>query len=121
MSRVGLNPITIEEGVDVQIDNEKRVVTVSGDGKKIDIPIPSVLDVKIDGNQLFVTRKNDEKFSKSMHGTVRMLINNAIYGIKHGYEKKLELVGVGYRARMEGTTLVMNLGLNHPVKFESPE
>jgi len=66
MSRVGLNPITIEEGVDVQIDNEKRVVTVSGDGKKIDIPIPSVLDVKIDGNQLFVTRKNDEKFSKSM-------------------------------------------------------
>ncbi|HOV17503.1 MAG TPA: 50S ribosomal protein L6 [Candidatus Dojkabacteria bacterium] len=121
MSRVGLNPITIEEGVDVQIDNEKRVVTVSGDGKKIDIPIPSVLDVKIDGNQLFVTRKNDEKFSKSMHGTVRMLINNAIYGIKHGYEKRLELVGVGYRARMEGTTLVMNLGLNHPVKFESPE
>ena len=92
MSRVGLNPITIEEGVDVQIDNDKRLVVVSNDERKIEIPIPSVLDVKIDGNQLFVTRKNDEKFSKSMHGTVRMLINNAIYGIKHGYEKKLELV-----------------------------
>jgi len=100
-----LNPITIEEGVDVQIDNDKRLVVVSNDERKIEIPIPSVLDVKIDGNQIFVTRKDDEKFSKSMHGTVRMLINNAIYGIKHGYEK----------------TLVMNLGLNHPVKFESPE
>ncbi len=119
MSRIGLDPITIEEGIEVTID--KGIVTVSGNGKEMRIVLPEVLTVKIDGNQLTVSRSNEEKQSKSIHGTVRMLIYNAIYGIKHGYEKKLELVGVGYRARMEGNTLVMSLGWNHPIKIESPE
>ncbi len=119
MSRIGLEPITIEEGVNVSV--EKSVVTISDGSKEIKVSLPEVLDVKIENNVLTVSRVNDDKQSKSIHGTVRMLINNAIYGIKHGFEKKLELVGVGYRAKMEGTTLVMNLGLNHPVKFESPE
>ncbi len=119
MSRIGLNPITIEEGIEVSVD--KGTVLVSGNGKEIRIVLPEVLSVKIDGNQLTVTRSNEEKQSKSIHGTVRMLIYNAIYGIKHGYEKKLELVGVRYRARMEGNTLVMSLGWNHPIKVESDE
>jgi len=119
MSRIGLDPITIEEGIEVTVD--KSTVVVSGNDKEIKIDLPEVLSVKIDGNTLTVSRSNDEKQSKSIHGTVRMLINNAIYGIKHGYEKKLELVGVGYRARMEGNTLVMSLGWNHPIKVESPE
>lgn len=119
MSRIGLEPITIEEGIEVKV--EKNILTVSGNGKEINIPLPKVLEVKIEGNIINVSRKDEEKQSKSIHGTIRMLINNAIYGIKHGYEKKLELVGVGYRAKMEGSTLIMNLGLNHPVKFESPE
>jgi large subunit ribosomal protein L6 len=119
MSRIGLEPITIEEGVDVKI--EKGVLTVSGDGKELSINIPEVLEVKIEDNVINISRKNEEKQSKSIHGTIRMLINNAIYGIKHGFEKKLELVGVGYRARMEGTTLVMSLGWNHPIKIESPQ
>lgn len=119
MSRIGLDPITIEEGVQVTVEN--GFVTVSGDGKETKIALPDVLTVKIEGNQLTLSRSNEEKQSKSIHGTIRMLIFNAIYGIKHGYEKKLELVGVGYRARMEGTTLVMSLGWNHPVKVESPE
>ncbi len=119
MSRIGLEPITIEEGVQVTV--QKDTVVVSGDGKEIVIPFPEVLSVDINENKIELKRSNDEKQSKSIHGTIRMLIFNAIYGIKHGYEKRLELVGVGYRARMEGTTLVMSLGLNHPVKIESPQ
>ena len=119
MSRVGLNPITIEEGVQVTV--EGNTVKVSGNGKEINIPFPEVLNIEIKDTQVLVTRKNDEKQSRSIHGTVRMLISNAIEGIKNGFEKRLELVGVGYRAKTEGTTLVMSLGLNHPVKFESPE
>jgi large subunit ribosomal protein L6 len=119
MSRIGLEPITIEEGIEVTVD--KQTVFVSGNGKEIKIVLPEVLSVKIEDNKLILSRSNEEKQSKSIHGTVRMLIYNAIYGIKHGYEKKLELVGVGYRARMEGNTLVMSLGWNHPIKVESPE
>jgi len=119
MSRIGLEPITIEEGIEVKVDN--GVAFISGNGKEISIPLPKVLEVKIEDNVINITRKDEEKQSKSIHGTIRMLINNAIYGIKHGFEKKLELVGVGYRARMEGTTLVMSLGWNHPIKIETPE
>ena len=119
MSRVGLNPITIEEGVQVTVDG--NIVTISANEKEMKIPFPTVLTVEIKDNIVQVNRKNDEKQSKSVHGTIRMLISNAINGVKNGFEKKLELVGVGYRAKMEGTTLVMSLGLNHPVKFESPE
>ncbi len=119
MSRIGLEPITIEEGIEVKVD--KGLVTVSGNGKEIVVPFPEVLEVKIEDSVINITRKNEEKQSKSIHGTIRMLINNAIYGIKHGFEKKLELVGVGYRARMEGTTLVMSLGWNHPIKVETPQ
>ncbi|OGC44714.1 50S ribosomal protein L6 [candidate division WS6 bacterium RIFOXYB1_FULL_33_14] len=119
MSRVGLNPITIEEGIQVTV--EGNIVTVTGDGKELKISFPEILTVDVNDNVVQVNRKDDEKYSKSIHGTIRMIISNAIYGIKNGFEKKLELVGVGYRAKMEGTTLVMSLGLNHPVKFESPE
>jgi large subunit ribosomal protein L6 len=119
MSRIGLEPITIEEGVDVSV--KENNVLISGNGNEISIPLPNVLILNIDDNKVLVNRKNDQKQTKSIHGTIRMLISNAIYGLKHGYKKELELVGVGYRARMEGTTLVMSLGLNHPVKFESPE
>jgi len=119
MSRIGLEPITIEEGIEVKVDN--GVATVSGNGKEIRIPFPKVLEIKIEGSVINIARSDEEKQSKSIHGTIRMLINNAIYGIKHGFEKKLELVGVGYRARMEGTTLVMSLGWNHPIKIETPE
>ena len=119
MSRVGQEPITIEEGIEVKVD--KNVVSVSANGKEISIPFPEVLNVKVEDDKVLVERTNDEKQSKSIHGTIRVLIANAIHGVKHGFEKKLELVGVGYRAKMEGTTLILSLGLNHPVKFETPE
>jgi len=119
MSRIGKEPIIIEEGVEIKID--KNVVSVSANGKEIDIPFPEALNIKTEEDKVLVERTNDEKQTKSIHGTIRMLIANAIYGVKHGFEKRLELVGVGYRAKMEGKTLVLSLGLNHPVKFETPK
>ena len=94
MSRVGLNPITIEEGVQVSV--EKNIVTVSGDGKELNISFPEVLTVEVKDNVVQVNRKNDEKQSKSVHGTIRMLISNAINGVKNGFEKKLELFLLTY-------------------------
>lgn len=119
MSRIGQEPIKIEEGVEVKVEGSK--VTVSGSGKETVIDLPEQIKVEITDGQVLVSRNNDEKFSKSLHGTFRAVIANAVNGIKDGFEKKLELVGVGYRARMEGETLVMSLGWNHPIKVESPE
>lgn len=119
MSRIGQEPVTIEEGVQVKI--EGNVVTVSANDKETVLTLPEKLKVEIKEDQIFVSKIDESKEAKSLHGTYRVLIANAIKGIKDGFEKKLELVGVGYRARMEGTTLVMSLGWNHPVKIESPE
>jgi len=119
MSRIGQEPIKIEEGVEVKI--EGSIVTVSGSGKETIITLPKQLNAEVKDGFVLVSRTNDEKQSKSLHGTFRALIANAVNGIKNGFEKKLELVGVGYRARMEGTTLVMSLGWNHPIRVESPE
>lgn len=119
MSRIGQEPIKIEEGVQVNIEGSK--VLVSGSGKETVIELPEELKAEIKDGEILVSRSNDEKFTKSVHGTYRVLLSNAVKGIKDDFEKKLELVGVGYRARMEGTTLVMSLGWNHPVKVESPE
>ena len=119
MSRIGKEPIKIEEGVEVKI--EGRNVVLSGNGKETSITLPEELKAEVADGSITLTRTNDEKQTKSSHGTYRVLIANAVKGIKEGYEKKLELVGVGYRARMEGTTLVMSLGWTHPIKMESPE
>ncbi|MFA5623074.1 MAG: 50S ribosomal protein L6 [Candidatus Dojkabacteria bacterium] len=119
MSRIGQEPVTIEEGVQVKI--EGNVVTVSANDKETVLTLPEKLKVEIKEDQIFVSKIDESKEAKSLHGTYRVLIANAVKGIKEGFEKRLELVGVGYRARMEGTTLVMSLGWNHPVKIESPE
>ncbi|MGI6423220.1 MAG: 50S ribosomal protein L6 [Candidatus Dojkabacteria bacterium] len=119
MSRIGLAPITIEEGVEVVVDGRK--VVVSGSGKENVVRLPEQLKAEVKENALLLTRVDDEKLTKSLHGTFRAILANAVKGIKEDFEKRLELVGVGYRAKMEGETLVMNLGWNHPVKVESPE
>ena len=116
MSRIGNQPIKIEEGVTVDIDNKR--VSIKGPKGELNIELPFELSAEIKDNELIVTRSNEEKPTKSIHGTYRMILANAIYGVKNGYEKKLELVGVGYRARLEGKTLVMTLGWNHPIKVE---
>ena len=119
MSRIGLKPIKIEEGVTVLINNSE--VTVTGPKGEIKISMPENVATEIKENEILLTVKEDTKQAHSNHGTLRMIIANAIEGVKNGFEKKLELVGVGYRAKMEGLNLSMNLGWNHPVKVEPIE
>jgi large subunit ribosomal protein L6 len=119
MSRIGTQPITIEEGVTVNV--EGQMVEFKGPKGELEISLPSQLSAEIKDNEIILSRANDEKPTKSIHGTYRMILANAVEGVKEGYEKKLELVGVGYRARLEGTTLVMTLGWNHPIKIEPYE
>lgn len=119
MSRIGKQEITIEEGVIVTVEN--RDVLVKGSLGEITINLPEDIDVKVDKNTVTVAALEDTKQSKSNHGTYRMLISNAVEGVKNGFVINLELVGVGYRARMEGNKLVMSLGLNHPVEVEPME
>jgi len=119
MSRIGLKPIKIEEGVEVGVS--ENCVTVSGPLGELKINLPEGISCEIENGEVLVKRDNDTKQAKSNHGTYRMIISNAIQGVKNGFERKLELVGVGYRARMEGQTLVMSLGWNHPVKIDPVE
>ncbi|MCD4756325.1 50S ribosomal protein L6 [bacterium] len=119
MSRIGNQPITIEEGVTVTIKDKN--VNVKGPKGELNVELHFKISAEIKDNEVIVSRMDEEKLSKSLHGTFRMHIANAIEGVKNGYEKKLELVGVGYRARLEGKTLVMTLGWNHPVKVEPYE
>ncbi len=119
MSRIGLEYIKIEEGVTVEKD--KNVVTIKGALGEMKISFPEDIDVEVSENEIKVLRKAETKQAKSNHGTYRVLLSNAVTGVKNGFSRNLELVGVGYRARMEGNTLVMSLGLNHPVKVEPLE
>ena len=119
MSRIGLQEITIEDKVKVKLDD--KTVTVTGPLGEIKVGLPRDLDVEIKDNIIKVIAKGESKQTKSNHGTYRALIQNAVKGVKDGYSKTLELVGVGYRARMEGGKLIMSLGLNHPVEFETIE
>jgi large subunit ribosomal protein L6 len=119
MSRIGKQPITIENGVTVEVKD--RIIDIQGPKGQLKIKLPNELSAEVKENEVVLSRVNDEKPTKSLHGTYRMIIANAIKGVKEMYEKKLELVGVGYRARLEGTTLVMTLGWNHPVKIEPYE
>lgn len=116
MSRIGLEPIKIEEGINVSVNGQE--VVVSNPKAEMRITLPEEITVEIKDNMINLVRKNEAKQSKSNHGTYRMLVANAIEGLKNGFTKTLELVGVGYRARMEGEVLVMSLGWNHPVKVQ---
>lgn len=113
MSRIGNKPIEIPAGIDVKVEN--NVVTVSGKGITLSQQIDSRIGFKMDGNTLHVTRANEEKETKSMHGLYRSLVNNMIVGIDKGFSKELEINGVGYRAAKQGNELVMNLGYSHQV------
>ena len=83
--------------------------------------LPILIDVNIEDNVITFTRTNESKKSQMLHGTTRTTVNNLVEGVSEGYSKKLEIVGVGYRAQMQGNKLVLNLGLSHPVEFEAPE
>ena len=113
MSRIGRKPIAIPAGVELTVDN--GLVTVKGPKGTLTQKINPVISVEINGNEINVTRPNDEKEARSLHGLSRTLINNMVIGVTEGYKKELEVNGVGYRVQKQGDTLVMNLGYSHQV------
>ena len=120
MSRIGKMPIAIPAGVTVEIA-ENNKVTVKGPKGTLERVLPSEMDIKMEGSEIVVSRPNDLKKMKSLHGLTRTLINNMVIGVTDGYEKKLEVNGVGYRAQKQGKKLVLSLGYSHPVEMEDPE
>ncbi len=120
MSRIGRMPIAIPAGVTVDIA-ENNKVTVKGPKGTLERVLPAELEIKLNDGQVEVTRPNDLKKMKSLHGLTRTLINNMIVGVTDGYEKVLEVNGVGYRAAKSGKKLTLNLGYSHPVEMEDPE
>lgn len=120
MSRIGKLPIAIPNGVTVTV-SEENVVSVKGPKGELTKTMHPNIDIAVEETSVIVTRRNDEKQNRSLHGLTRSLINNMVLGVTEGYEKKLELVGVGYRAQLQGKKLVLNLGFSHPVEIEAKE
>ena len=120
MSRIGRMPIAVPAGVTVTIA-ENNKVTVKGPKGTLERVLPAEMSIKEEDGQIIVTRPSDLKKMKSLHGLTRTLINNMIVGVTAGYEKKLEVNGVGYRAQKQGKKLVLSLGYSHPVEMEDPE
>jgi len=120
MSRIGRMPIAIPAGVTVEIA-ENNKVTVKGPKGTLERVLPAEMEIKIEAGQVVVTRPNDLKKMKSLHGLTRTLISNMVVGVDKGYEKVLEVNGVGYKASKAGKTLTLNLGYSHPVEMIDPE
>ena len=116
MSRIGREPIAVPAGVTVTI-SDSNYVTVKGPLGELAQQFASVLTIAQDGATLTVTRPNDEKKMRALHGLTRTLLNNMVVGVTSGYEKKLEIVGVGYRVEKQGAKLVLGIGYSHPVTF----
>ena len=119
MSRIGKKPVEIPEGVEVKVDGQ--VVTAKGPLGTETVTVCPEISVKIEDNHVVLAKIQDDRKSRSLWGLSRTLVNNAVQGVKHGFEKKLEINGVGYRANMEGTVLNLALGYSHPVKVEPPQ
>ena len=119
MSRIGKLPIAIPAGVDVNIDGS--TVTVKGPQGTLTRTVHSSIAVAVENNEIVVTRPNDEKLNKSLHGLTRTLIANMVEGAANGYKKELEINGIGYRAAMQGSQLVLNIGYSHQVFMDQPE
>lgn len=118
MSRVGKKPIQIPEGVNVRLD--ARVLMVSGPKGELSHKIPRLLEVSLEDSHIIIKRKNDSKTAKSLHGLYARLIRNSVKGVLEGWTKALELVGTGYRARLEGDSLVLSVGFSHPLRIKPP-
>jgi large subunit ribosomal protein L6 len=118
MSRIGRLPIDIPAGVDVTVDGS--AVTVKGPKGELSLTVASPIEVKLEENQVLVTRPDDERASRSLHGLTRTLIANQIIGVTEGYSKGLEIVGTGYRVAQRGSSVEFALGFSHPVVVEPP-
>ena len=119
MSRIGKKPVDIPAGVNVDIKD--NIVTVKGPKGTLTRELHRDMIITKEGTQIIVSRPSDEKIHKSLHGLTRTLINNMVEGVTKGFEKALEINGVGYRAQKQGKKLVLNIGYSHPVEMEEPE
>ena len=120
MSRIGRQPVVIPAGVTVEVA-EGNKVTVKGAKGTLERVLPAEMTIKVEDGHVVVTRPNDLKKMKSLHGLTRTLIHNMVVGVSEGYTKTLEVNGVGYRAAKQGKKLTLNLGYSHPVEMEDPE
>ena len=120
MSRIGRAPITIPAGVTVTVGAE-NFVTVKGPKGELKQKLSAAMTIAVEGNVLTVTRPDDEKENRALHGLTRTLLNNMVVGVTAGYSKTLEINGVGYRAQKQGKTLVLHLGYSHDINMEDPE
>ena len=120
MSRIGRMPIAIPAGVTVEVAENNKVTVKGPKGTLERVMVPD-MEIKVEGTEVVVSRPNDSKRNKSFHGLTRTLINNMIIGVTNGYEKVLEINGVGYRAAKQGNKLVLNLGYSHVVEMIDPE
>lgn len=118
MSRIGRKPISLPAGVEVKVDG--NVVTVKGPKGQLTQAIPEDISVILEDGVLRVERPSDAKNHRALHGLSRALLANMVTGVVSGFQKKLEMVGVGYRAQMQGKKLVINIGFSHPVEVEAP-
>jgi len=121
MSRIGRKPIVIPAGVTVTVDEAAHTVAVKGPKGSLNSNYHPLMTVKVEGNEVLVTRPNDEPQARSLHGLTRTNIANMVNGVVNGYEKKLEIVGVGLRCQKQGSNLVMNLGFSHQVNIPDTE
>ncbi|WP_129665327.1 50S ribosomal protein L6 [Phytoactinopolyspora endophytica] len=120
MSRIGKLPISVPSGVDVALDG--REVTVKGPKGTLQHTLPDIIELeRVDDGSLEVRRPNDEGESKALHGLTRTLVANMVTGVTNGYEKKLEIVGVGYRVTAKGSDIELAVGYSHPILFQAPD
>ncbi|MCS7204686.1 MAG: 50S ribosomal protein L6 [Leptospiraceae bacterium] len=119
MSRIGVLPISLPKGVEVVVKDDE--VLIKGPLGQITQKLPEGVSVKVENQQIIVQRKSDEKQHKANHGLTRALLNNHVLGVTKGWTKRLQLVGVGYRANLKGNTLVFTLGFSHEVQYELPK
>jgi large subunit ribosomal protein L6 len=119
VSRIGLMPVVVPDGVDINIKGS--YVQVKGPKGELEHTFPADMKIKIDNGELTVERPSDEPTHRALHGMTRALINNMVVGVSSGFSKVLEVNGVGYRANLEGNNLVLNVGYSHPVVIEPPD
>lgn len=118
MSRIGKKPVALPKGVKVTVHGAEAVV--EGSKGTLRCPIPGGITVDVQADSINLTRANDEAQSRAYHGLTRALINNAVLGVTTGWKKELDIVGVGYKAAMEGTSLRLDLGYSHPINYDAP-
>ena len=119
MSRVGRRPVDIPDGIKAEIDG--NTVKIEGKGKVLEYVVPNDFTVEIKDNSIVVTRPSDSREHRALHGTSRSLIQNMVIGLKEGFQKKLQIQGVGYKAQMKGKSLVLEIGFSHSVNYNPPE